>query len=86
MKYILLYFIIEKMQYYNFANFIRLKREKLNISLNSFATNCELDPATLSNFETYKSDILFGNMVKISKGFNMNLGDLLNEYESSTKQ
>lgn len=71
------------MQYYNFGNFIRLKREKLNISLNNFALNCGIDSATLSNFETCKSDILFMNMAKISKGFNMSLGELITEYENS---
>lgn len=73
------------MQYYDFRNFVRLKREKLNISLNSFALNCGLDSATLSNFETGKSDILFMNITKIPKGFNMSLGELITEYENSQK-
>lgn len=85
MKFISLYSIIEKMQYYNFGNFVRQKREKLKISLNSFALNCELDPATLSNFETSKSDILFMNIAKIPKGFDMSLGELITEYENSQK-
>ena len=73
------------MQYYNFGNFIRQKRKKLNISLNSFAVNCGIDSATLSNFETCKSDILFNNMAKISKGFDMSLGELIIEYENIQK-
>lgn len=75
-----LYAIIEKMQYKNFGQFIRKKRENLGISLNHFAINCDIDSATLSNFERGKSDILFQNFIKIAYGFNSTPATLLEEY------
>lgn len=71
------------MQYKNFGKFIRSKREKEKISLNRFAFACEIEPASLSNFETGKSDVLFKNLVKISNGFNMKLSELIKEFEKS---
>ena len=61
--------------------FVRNKRMKLGLSLNAFAIDCEIDKATLSNFERNKSDIVFQNFVKIAKGFNFTPAELLCEYE-----
>ena len=73
------------MQYKILGNYIREKRKELNISLNEFAFNCGIEPATLSNFETGKSGILFDNIIKISLGFNKTVGELLTEYEKTQK-
>lgn len=73
------------MQYKNFGKFIREKREILGMSLNEFAFNCNIEPATLSRFETGKSDILFNNFVKLSKGFNKTPSEILVEFEQNIK-
>ena len=83
MKYDLSYRIIEKMQYENFGSFIRLKRQSLEKSLNNFSFDCDIEPATLSNFERNKSDICFTNFTKIAKGFNLTPAQLLYEFENS---
>jgi len=82
MKYKILYFIIEKMQYKKFGNYIRRKRRKLNIALNTFALDSGIDKASLSNFERNKSDIYFENFTKIAKGFNLTPAQLLTEFEN----
>lgn len=70
------------MQYSNFGKYIRSKRDLFSESLNDFAFECGIEPATLSTFERGKSDILFSNFVKIAKGFNMSPAELLTEFES----
>ncbi len=70
------------MQYTQLGDFIRNKRKNLNISLNTFSFDCGIEPATLSKFENGKSDILFGNLTKIAKGFNQTVAELLTEYEN----
>lgn len=71
------------MQYISFGKFIRKKREKLGISLNLFAIECEIDKATLSNFERGLSSICFNNFIKIAKGFNTSASELLREFEQN---
>ena len=71
------------MQYQNFGNFIREKRINLGKSLNKFAIECEIDKASLSNFERNKSDIYFKHFTKIAKGFNLSPSELLAEFENS---
>lgn len=72
------------MQYLNFGQFIKKKYESLGYKLNSFAIECENEPATLSRFGNGKSDVYFQNVVKIANGFNMPLSKLLLEYENFT--
>ena len=69
------------MQYNDFGKFIRNKRTKLNYSLNKFAFICELEPASLSNFERGNNDIYFMNFIKIANGFSTTPAQLLSEYE-----
>ncbi len=71
------------MQYANFGNFIRKKRQRQNKTLNAFAFDCGIEPATLSNFERGKCDILFQTFTKIAYGFNNSPAGLLFEYESN---
>lgn len=70
------------MQYKNFENFVRTKRKEKGKSLNAFAFDCGLEPATLSNFERGKSDIMFRNFLKIAEGFHLPPSELLFEYEN----
>ena len=73
------------MQYKNLGKYIRKKRLLLGISLNAFALNSDIDPATLSNFETGKSGISFDTFTKIAKGFNLVASELLLQYEKENK-
>ncbi len=69
------------MQYDNLGKYIRTKRKGLSKSLNSFAFDCGIEPATLCNFEQQKSDILFQNFIKIAKGFKQTPAEFLKEFE-----
>lgn len=71
------------MQYINFGKFVRNKREKLGKSLNVFAIECEIDKASLSNFERGLNSIYFNNFIKIANGFNMTPAELLQEFEQN---
>ena len=71
------------MQYINFGKFVRNKREKLGKSLNAFAIECEIDKASLSNFERGLNSIYFNNFIKIANGFNMTPAELLQEFEQN---
>ena len=78
----LLYLIIEKMQYNNIGKFIRYKRESISKSLNEFAFDCGIEPATLSNFENQKSDVLLQNFLKIVDGFNQTPAEFFIELQN----
>lgn len=71
------------MQYEKFGNYVRQKRINQNKSLNDFAFDCGLEPATLSRFETGKCDILFANLIKIAIGFNTTPAKLLSDFETN---
>ena len=76
------------MQYINFGNFIRKKREGLSPkqSLNSFAIENGLEPATLSRIENNKQGIKLTDVGKIANGFNMLASELISEFEQSKQQ
>lgn len=69
------------MQYKELGQFIRNKRILLGYSLNKFAIHCEIEPATLSNFERGLSDINLDTLISIAKGFDKTLGEFIAEYE-----
>lgn len=73
------------MQYLNFGKFVRLKREALvpKTSLNKFAIDNNIDPATLSRIENLKQGVSLAILNKIAEGFNTVGSKLLNEYENS---
>lgn len=71
------------MKYNKLGNYIRLRRERLGISLNKFAFNSEVNTASLSNFETGKSGISFNTMIKISQGFGQTVGEFITDFEKS---
>ncbi len=76
------------MQYINFGNFVRKKREGLipKQSLNSFAIENGLEPATLSRIENNKQGIKLTDVGKIANGFNMLASELISEFEQSKQQ
>jgi len=73
------------MQYINFGQFIRNKRLAISpkISLNQFAIENDIDPATLSRIENEKQGISINLLAKIAHGFNLNGSSLLKEYENN---
>lgn len=78
-----LYFIITNMQYYkNISSYIKEKRVATCTSLNEFAFNNDLEPATLSRYENGKRAISLMNLVKIAGGFNQTLAEFLAEFEN----
>ena len=76
------------MQYLKFGKFIKNKRKALlsKISLNSFAIENDIDPATLSRIENEKQGISLKLLSKIAKGFNQTGSSLLLEYEKLYKE
>lgn len=71
------------MQYYkNISSYIKEKRTATGVSLNEFAFNNDLEPATLSRYENGKRAINLLNLVKIANGFNQTLAEFLTEFEN----
>ena len=72
------------MQYVKFGQFIRNKRLAISpkISLNQFAIENDIDPATLSRIENEKQGISINILAKIAQGFQTIGSNLLKEYES----
>jgi len=71
------------MQYNELGKFIKNKREAANISLNKFAIENDIEPATLSRIENLKQDIKMGVLAKISKGFKSTPAKFLLEFENN---
>ena len=71
------------MQYINFGKFIKEKRKALSpqVSLNSFALENDIDPATLSRIENQKQGISLKLLGNIANGFKTSGSKLLAEYE-----
>jgi len=71
------------MQYVNVGKFIRRKRKEMNISLNTFALDSEVEVATLSRVETKNQGIKISFLAKIANNFGLTLSEFLAEYERS---
>ena len=74
------------MQYSTIGQYIRKRRIQTGKGLNTFAFDCDVDPATLSNFELGKSDIYFGNFIKIANGFDITPSQLLSDFENNIEK
>lgn len=74
------------MQYDNFGKFVRQKREALKpkVSLNAFAFEIDLEPATLSRIERDLQSITLTEVGKIASRFNQTASELIKEYETIT--
>ena len=70
------------MDYKVLGNYIRKRRENLNISLNEFALTVDLDPAILSRIENLKQNIKLNVLEKIASGFNLSPAKFLTEFEN----
>ena len=71
------------MQHYeNISSYIKEKRLETGLSLNEFAFNNDLEPATLSRYENGKRAINLMNLVKIANGFNQTLAEFLTDFET----
>lgn len=72
------------MQYYkNISSYIKQRRLEKGVSLNEFALDNDLEPATLSRYENGKRAINLMNLVKIAKGFNQTLAEFLTDFEEN---
>lgn len=71
------------MQYDKFGKFLKDKRESLNpkVSLNKFAINNDIEPATLSRIENMKQSIKVDTLAKLADGYGVLASELLAEYE-----
>jgi transcriptional regulator with XRE-family HTH domain len=70
------------MQHYkNIFSYIKKRRLALGVSLNEFAFNNDLEPATLSRYENGKRSISLMNMVKIANGFKQTPSEFLADFE-----
>jgi len=68
------------MQYEKLGRYIKYKRELMKISLNKFAFDNDINPATLSLIEREQQDIKLSVLCKIAGGFKLSVPDFLNEY------
>lgn len=72
------------MQYYkDISLYIKERRLEKGVSLNEFAINNELEPATLSRYENGKRGINLMNLVKIANGFEQTLSEFLADFEKT---
>lgn len=70
------------MQYHkDISLYIKKRRQEKDISLNDFALDNELEPATLCRYENGKRGISLANLVKIAKGFGLTPSEFLAEFE-----
>ena len=72
----------------NLGKFINQERRALfpNVSLNNFALDIGIEPATLSRIENLKQDVKFTTLNKIAKGFNLQTSEFIAKYEIWEKE
>ena len=70
----------------NISLYIRQRRIEKGTSLNEFAIDNELEPATLSRYENGKRAINLMNLVKIANGFNQTLAEFLTDFEKNLEK
>lgn len=71
------------MQYEKIGKFIHKKRLEMQVSLNMFALNNDIDPAILCRIENQKQDIKLKILNKIAAGFGLKTYEFLKEFEES---
>lgn len=71
------------MDYKDLGLYIKQKRERLKISLNSFCIANDIEPAILSRIENQKQGIKINSLIKIASGFKMTLAEFLTEFENT---
>ncbi|MFI3300161.1 MAG: helix-turn-helix transcriptional regulator [Candidatus Gastranaerophilales bacterium] len=73
--------MVEKMQQLVLGKFIKYKRELSGCSLNRFAIDAGIEPATLSRIENLKQDVKFMTLCKIAKNLEVSTSEFLAEFE-----
>ena len=71
------------MQHHKLGLYIKLRRKQLGKSLNKFAFDVEIEPATLSRTENLKQDIFYTTLVKIADGFGQTPAEFLTDFEKN---
>lgn len=71
------------MQYENLGKLIKYKRELLDKSLNKFAFDNDINPASLSLIERGKQDVKLSLLCKIARGFGSEVPEFLTEYKNN---
>ncbi len=70
------------MQYLDkFPEYIKKRRTKLGISLNSFSWKNGIEPATLSRYENGKHSFSFEGVIKLAKAFGQTPAEFLADFE-----
>ena len=72
------------MNYNNLGIYIKNERIKLNITLNQFAFENDIDPAILSRIENQKQGIKTNVLEKIAHGFKMTPAEFLTKFEKES--
>ena len=71
------------MNYDNLGKYIKQKRIKLDVALNQFAFENDIDPAILSRIENLKQGIKINILEKIAQGFKQTPAEFLKEFEEN---
>lgn len=69
------------MQYNKLGSYIKYRRMSLDVSLNAFAIQNEIDPAILCRIENLKQNIKINVLEKIAHGFDLSPARFLLEFE-----
>ena len=69
------------MQYNKLGSYIKYRRMSLDVSLNAFAIQNEIDPAILCRIENLKQNIKINVLEKIAYGFDLSPAKFLLEFE-----
>lgn len=67
------------------AKYTKKRRIEANYSLNKFCFDAEIEPASLSRYETGQRKISLEALLKIAKVYNQSLSEFLKDFEEYVK-
>lgn len=67
------------------AKYIKERRIKSNYSLNKFCFDAEIEPASLSRYESGQRKISFEALIKIASVYNQTPSEFLKDFEDYAK-
>lgn len=67
------------------AKYTKKRRIEANYSLNKFCFDAEIEPASLSRYETGQRKISFEALIKIAKVYNQTPSEFLKDFEEYVK-
>lgn len=70
---------------YDLAKYIKERRIKEGYSLNKFCFDAEIEPGSLSRYESEKRKISLEALIKISSVFNQTPSEFLKDFEDYVK-